>query len=313
MAAYEYGLLIGIGGLLIFFLNPFFKVEQEYVYIVERYGKFLRLAHPGLGFYIPFIDTLKGPISLRVTQLETSIEGKTLDDVFVDLQVSIQYRVISDKVYEAFYTLMDPDAHIKTFVADVTRSQIPKIKLHDLFNKKDELAEDLQRALAERTNEFGFEVLQASIIDIRPDVHVKAAMSAINEAKQLKIAAHERGEADKILKKKKLEGEVETKLLEGKGLAGQWGMLLGQLKISLEEIQKVVPNVDPKDVLKLLTDIQNLEMQKEIALIEHAVDAQKKPDEPPSETRDAIIHTATGLTKQMLEKLLPGGGEEKKA
>ena len=124
----------------IFLFAAFFIVKQQTAAIVERFGRFLSIRQSGLHIKIPLIDRVAGRLSLKIQQLDVIVETKTLDDVFVRLKISVQYKVIKEKVYEAFYKLDYPHEQITSYVFDVVRAEVPKMKLDDVFVKKDDIA-----------------------------------------------------------------------------------------------------------------------------------------------------------------------------
>ena len=205
----------------------FFTVEQRTAVIVQRLGKFLREAGPGLHVKIPVIDRLVGRINLRVQQLDVKIETKTEDNVFVHMVVAVQYYVLPEKVYDAFYKLDDATRQITSFVFDVVRARVPKIELDDVFVKKDEIADIVKRELAQVMDGFGYGILKALVTDIEPDARVKESMNEINAAQRMRVAATEKGEADRILKVKAAEGEAQSKALQGRGIADQRQAIIG--------------------------------------------------------------------------------------
>jgi regulator of protease activity HflC (stomatin/prohibitin superfamily) len=253
--------LAALAGLLALSL---FTVDQQHACIVERFGKFVRVAKAGLNIKIPLIENVQGKLNLRLLQLDVEVETKTLDDVFVKIIASVQFRVLPDKVYEAFYSLSDADAQIQSFVFDVIRARVPKIKLDDVFAKKDEIADSVREELHEVMNNFGYDIVKALVTDIHPDARVKAAMNEINEAQRLRVAAMEKGEAEKILKVKQAEAEAESKILQGKGLAGQRKAIIDGLKDSLGELQKTVPRATAQDVMTLILVTQYLDTLKDL-------------------------------------------------
>ena len=254
--------------IILFFIlaSAFFKVDQQSVAIIERFGKFLRTAQPGLNIRVPLIDQIKGRVSLRVLQLDVKVETKTKDNVFVDIMVSVQYRILASKIFEAFYVLEDPDTQIKSFVFDVVRARVPKIDLDDVFEKKDEIADSVKSELSEVMSQFGFEIVKALVTDITPDARVKSAMNEINEAQRLRIAANERGEAEKILKVKQGEAEAEVKILQGKGLAGQRRAIVDGLRDSLDDFRKSIPSSSTQDVMSLILMTQYFDTLKEMSV-----------------------------------------------
>jgi regulator of protease activity HflC (stomatin/prohibitin superfamily) len=242
----------------------FFTVEQRSVAIVQRLGKFIREAPPGLHAKLPLIDAVAGRINLRVQQLDVTIETKTEDNVFVQIVVAVQYYVLPDKVYDAFYKLQDASRQITSFVFDVVRAQVPKIKLDDVFGRKDEIADTVKDELAQVMEGFGYGILKALVTDIDPDAKVKEAMNEINAAQRLRVAATEKGEADRILKVKAAEGEAQSKALQGRGIADQRQAIVAGLRDSVDEFQKSVPGTTARDVMNLVLMTQYFDMLKEI-------------------------------------------------
>lgn len=251
---------------IFFFYHSLFTVNQQSCYIIERFGRYNRISSPGLNFKIPFIEQIAGNISLRLMQLDVEVETKTLDDVFVRILISVQYRALPNKIYESFYTLNNPASQIQSYVFDVVRARVPSIKLDDVFSKKDEIADSVRGELKEVMNEFGYDIFKALVTDINPDSKVKAAMNEINEAQRLRIAAMERGEAEKILKVKQAEAEAESKILQGKGVSGQRKAIIEGLRESLNEFQKEFNDSTPKDVMALILMSQYFDTLKEMGL-----------------------------------------------
>lgn len=251
---------------LLFFVayNAVFIVEQQTVSVIERFGKFVRIAAPGLNFLIPFIERKSDNLSLRIQQLDVNVETKTEDNVFVKLKVSVQFKVIENKIYEASYKLYSPAAQIEAFVFDVVRAKVPNINLDDLFAKKDEIAIDVKEELGEVMEGFGYEIVKALVTDIDPNENVKNAMNEINTALRLRVAAQEKGEADKILKVKQAEAEAEANILHGKGLAGQRSAIIEGLGDSVDSIKKHSPSTSSETIMSIILAIQYFDMLRDI-------------------------------------------------
>ena len=260
-------ILIGAAIIMVVFLYiAFYTVEQQTSAIVERFGKFVRLALPGLNIRIPFIERVKGKITLRIQQLDVPVETKTQDNVFVKIEVSVQFCVLQEKIYEAFYKLENPEQQITSFIFDVVRAQVPKMNLDDVFERKDDIAVAIKQELSEVMSNFGYEIVKALVTDIDPDPKVKAAMNEINATQRLRMAANERGEAEKILKVKHAEGDSESKALQGKGIADQRKAIVEGLKESVGEFQKSIKGVSASDVMSLVLMTQYFDTLKEIGL-----------------------------------------------
>jgi regulator of protease activity HflC (stomatin/prohibitin superfamily) len=260
------GILVVLFVIFILIVLSFFVVNQQSAALVERFGRFVRIANPGLNMRIPFVERISGYVSLRLTQLDVEVETKTQDDVFVKITASVQYRVLPEKIFAAFYTLDNVEGQIQAFVFDVIRAHVPKIKLDDVFSKKDEIADSVKAELKEVMNEFGYDISKALVTDINPDARVKAAMNEINESQRLRLAAMERGEAEKIIKVKQAEGEAESKILQGKGIAGQRKAIIDGLKESLGDFQSQVRDANTQEVMSLLLMTQYFDTLKDMGL-----------------------------------------------
>lgn len=242
-----------------------FTVSQQTAAIVQRFGKFVRVATPGLNFKMPWIEWVAGRANLRVQQLDVKkVETKTEDNVFVQFVVSVQYYVMPEKVYEAFYKLDDPTKQITSFVFDVVRARVPKIKLDEVFEKKDEIADAVKSELTQVMNDFGYRIVKTLVTDIEPDKKVKESMNEINSAQRLRMAASEKGEADRILKVKVAEADAQSKALQGEGIANQRKAIVDGLRESVDEFQKTVPSATAQDVMNLVLMTQYFDTLKEI-------------------------------------------------
>lgn len=257
-------LAVVVAILLLALFNTVFIVQQQTVAIVARFGKFVHAATAGINVKIPFVDAIVGRMSLRVLQLDVPVETKTNDNVFIKLAISVQYRVKSDRIYDAFYRLSDPNAQITSFIFDVVRAQVPKLILDDVFEKKDNIAVAIKSELAEQMGEFGYDIIKALVTDIDPDAKVKAAMNEINEQQRLRMAAEQKGEAAKILRVKRAEAEAESLRLQGQGIAEQRKAIVEGLKNSIGEFQKSIPGTSASDVMNLVLVTQYYDALKEI-------------------------------------------------
>jgi regulator of protease activity HflC (stomatin/prohibitin superfamily) len=233
-----YTIILPIALFLLFF--TFFIVKQQSAAVVERFGKFVSVRQSGLQIKIPLVDTVAGRLSLRIQQLDVVVETKTKDDVFVKLKVSVQFKVIKEKVYDAFYKLDNPGDQITSFIFDVVRAEVPKLILDDVFLKKDDIAIAVKSELQEAMTEYGFQIIKTLVTDIDPDSQVKESMNRINASEREKVAAQFEGEAQKILIVEKAKAEAESKRLQGQGIADQ----RREIARGLEDSVKVLNGVD---------------------------------------------------------------------
>jgi regulator of protease activity HflC (stomatin/prohibitin superfamily) len=238
---------------LIILISAFFIVKQQTAAVIERFGKFHSIRHSGLHLKIPLVDRIAGKLSLKIQQLDVIIETKTLDDVFVRLKVSVQYKVIREKVYEAFYKLDYPHDQITSYVFDVVRAEVPKMKLDDVFVRKDDIAIAVKAELNDAMMEYGYDIIKTLVTDIDPDAQVKAAMNRINASEREKIAAQFEGDAQRILIVEKAKAEAESKRLQGQGIADQRREIARGLEESVEVLNNVGINSQEASALIVVT------------------------------------------------------------
>jgi regulator of protease activity HflC (stomatin/prohibitin superfamily) len=230
-----------------------FTVKQQTAAILERFGKFKIIRQSGLQFKIPIVDKVAGRLSLKIQQLDVIIETKTLDDVFVKLKVSVQYKVIKEKVYDAFYKLDYPHDQITSYVFDVVRAEVPKMKLDDVFVKKDDVAIAVKSELNEAMMTYGYDIIKTLVTDIDPDAQVKEAMNRINAADREKTAAQYEGDAQRILIVERAKAEAESKRLQGKGIADQRREIARGLEESVEVLNRAGINSQEASALIVIT------------------------------------------------------------
>ena len=239
--------------LVLIILSGLFIVKQQTAAIIERFGRFLVIRQPGLHIKIPLIDKVAGRLSLKILQLDVIVETKTKDDVFVKLKVSVQYKVLSDKVYDAFYILDYPQDQITSYVFDVVRAEVPKMKLDDVFEKKDDIANAVKRELNDAMINYGYDIIKALVTDIDPDQQVKEAMNRINAAEREKVAAQYEGDAARILIVEKAKAEAESKRLQGQGIADQRREIARGLEESVDVLNNVGINSQEASALIVVT------------------------------------------------------------
>ena len=216
-----------------------FTVHTQEAIIVERFGKFKRVAQAGLNFKTPFIDSTTRPVSLRVQQLEVNIESKTKDNVFVTVPVAVQYRIREEQVIDAYYKLSNPEAQIRSYVFDTVRSALSGLELDQAFESKDDIARSVENTLSERMREFGFNIINTLVQDISPDSRVRDSMNSINAAQRDRVAAQSLAEADKIKRVTQAEAEAKSKRLQGEGVAAQRKAIALGIAEQYEMLRKV--------------------------------------------------------------------------
>jgi len=250
---------------LLFFSGTFFTIQTAHAGIVQRLGKFARIAPPGLNFKIPLIENVVRRISLQVQQLDVKVETKTKDNVFVEIPISVQYKVDPEKIYDAFYKLSDPIKQIESFVYNVILGHVPKMTLDETFDQQAQIAIDVKESLDQSMHEFGYSIVKSLITDIVPDQKVKAAMNDINAAAREREATVSRAETEKLLLVKKAEAEAESKRLQGEGIANQRKAIVAGLRESVSSFSSSIEGATAKDAVALVLMTQYFDMMKEVS------------------------------------------------
>ena len=253
-------ILLGIGAYLIY--DTFFLVRQKTAAVVERLGKFCRVANPGLQFKLPIIDRIVFFQNMRIRQLDVEVETKTLDNVFVLTKVSVQYFVLPDKIQESYYKLESPEIQIESYIFDVVRSEIPKMSLDDVFANKDAVALAIKESLSDSMDEYGFSIAKSLVTDIQPDQDVKDSMNRINATERDKVAAENEAEAAKIKRVKAAEADAESKRLQGVGLAEQRLEIARGIREAMETISQT--GAEQSEVMTLLLMTQHYDTVQDV-------------------------------------------------
>lgn len=243
----------GVIFLLLILSTGIFTVKQQSAALVERFGQFSGVRRAGLQFKVPIFDRVAGRVSLKVQQLDVLVETKTKDNVFVKLKVSVQFLVMPDRIYDAFYKLENPYEQINAYVFDVVRAEVPKMKLDDVFERKDDIAIAIKRELEEAMNDYGYGIVKALVTDIDPDHTVKNAMNRINAAEREKLAAEYEGESERIRIVAKAKAEAESKRLQGQGIADQRREIAKGLEESVDILNRVGINSQEASALIVVT------------------------------------------------------------
>ena len=250
--------LLLVAGLIV--ISSLYVVKQQSVAIIERFGRYEKISNSGIHMRAPFgIDKIAARVQLRLLQSEIIVETKTQDNVFVTMNVATQYRVNENNVTDAYYKLMRPEAQIKSYIEDALRSSVPKLTLDELFEKKDEIALEVQRQVAEEMSTYGYIIVKTLITKVEPDAEVKQSMNEINAAQRKPVAAQELAEADKIKIVTAAEAEAEKDRLHGVGIAEQRKAIVDGLADSIKELKGANVDLTEEQIMSILLTNQYLD------------------------------------------------------
>lgn len=242
-----------------------FIVGQQDVYLIQRFGKFQRTALAGLNFKIPFLDRVAGRVSLRIRELDIPGQFKTSDNVFVNMIIRVQYSVLPDKAADAFYKLSSPEQQISAFVLNVVRGEVAKMQLRDVFEHQDTIGSAINSQLSISMMEFGFQIRNALVNEVRPAEEVVTAMNRVLATENEKVAAKNQGEAHKLRLVLQAEAEAEAKRLQGEGIAKQREAIVSGLASSVESLREAMPGADASDLMRLVLLNQYFDALRDIA------------------------------------------------
>lgn len=264
------GAILFIAIALIIFFSGVFVVGQQDAFIIERFGKFLRVARAGLNFKIPILDRVSGKLSLRIRELDIPGQFKTSDNVFVNMILRVQYSVIPERPADAFYKLQSPEQQISAFVLNVARGEVAKMVLRDVFEHQDTIGNAVNEQLSISMSEFGFLIRNALVNEVRPAEEVVIAMNRVQASENERVAAKLQGEAAKFKTVLHAEAEAEAKRLQGEGIAAQREAIVKGLSVSVESLRGAMPGADPSTLMNLVLINQYFDAMRDISQGEKA-------------------------------------------
>ncbi|HGK7229558.1 TPA: SPFH domain-containing protein [Streptococcus agalactiae] len=252
---------------IVLLITSLYVVKQQTVAIIERFGKYQKTATSGIHIRVPLgIDKIAARVQLRLLQSEIIVETKTKDNVFVTLNIATQYRVNENNVTDAYYKLIKPEAQIKSYIEDALRSSVPKLTLDELFEKKDEIALEVQHQVAEEMSTYGYIIVKTLITKVEPDAEVKQSMNEINAAQRKRVAAQELANADKIKIVTAAEAEAEKDRLHGVGIAQQRKAIADGLADSIQELKDANVTLTEEQIMSILLTNQYLDTLNTFAI-----------------------------------------------
>ncbi|QHO92500.1 SPFH domain-containing protein [Streptococcus agalactiae] len=252
---------------IVLLITSLYVVKQQTVAIIERFGKYQKIATSGIHIRVPLgIDKIAARVQLRLLQSEIIVETKTKDNVFVTLNIATQYRVNENNVTDAYYKLIKPEAQIKSYIEDALRSSVPKLTLDELFEKKDEIALEVQHQVAEEMSTYGYIIVKTLITKVEPDAEVKQSMNEINAAQRKRVAAQELANADKIKIVTAAEAEAEKDRLHGVGIAQQRKTIVDGLADSIQELKDANVTLTEEQIMSILLTNQYLDTLNTFAI-----------------------------------------------
>ena len=232
-------------------------VRTQEVGMTENFGQFQEIIPPGFYCLLWPMSDIAGRLSLRIQQMDVVCETKTKDNVFVHLQISVQYRVVVEKAFDAYYRLTDPSVQLQSYIYDVVRAAVPKLTIDKLFLSKKFIAESIYVRLTAAMNDYGYEIVSSLVTNILPSQKVRDSMNEIEASRRLKEAMPHRAEAEKTRIIKKAEADADSMYLRGCGIANSRCAIMQGMK---ESVVTLSEQRSTKDVMDLLLLTQYMDM-----------------------------------------------------
>lgn len=247
-------------------------IETGEMGLRERFGAFVSEESPGCVCFLPCFEDVK-KVNMRLQSLDVRCESKTRDNVFIQVEVSVQFKVLNPQ--KSFYEMEDPVAQIRAYVFDVIRSEVPQLELDEVFTEKEKLSAAVKTQLTEELGSYGFSIVHTPVTDLDPDLKVKSSLNEMMRQKNLKAAMKEKAEADAIVQielakaaaeeiRIKAEADAYAKHQAGLGLSMQRKAIVDGLTESVNIFQQGVAGVDAQTIMDLIMVTQYFDMMEKI-------------------------------------------------
>ena len=188
-------------------------VRQSEVYIIERLGKFHKVADAGLTIIIPFVDRVRSVVSLKQQTMDVPPQGViTKDNVTITIDTVVFYKVTDPA--KAVYEIQSLKKGIEYLAITTIRDIVGKMDLDSTFSSRDLINEELRAILDEATDPWGCKIDRVEIKDITPPADIRDAMEKQMNAERTKRAQILQAEGERQSAITLAEGKKEAAILE---------------------------------------------------------------------------------------------------
>ena len=247
-------------------------VKQAEVYVIERLGKFHKVADAGLTIIIPFVDRVRSVVSLKQQTMDVPPQGViTKDNVTITIDTVVFYKVTDPA--KAVYEIQSLKKGIEYLAITTIRDIVGKMDLDSTFSSRDMINEELRAILDEATDQWGCKIDRVEIKDITPPADIRDAMekqmnAERNKRAQILQAEGERQSAITLAQGKKeaaileAEAEKESKIRRAAGEAEAIKKVAEARANEINLVYGAMMNSHPDDTL---VQLKSLEALKDIA------------------------------------------------
>ena len=258
--------------ILIIAFNTIKVVKQSEVYIIERLGKFHKVADAGLTVIIPFVDHVRSIVSLKQQTMDIPPQGViTQDNVTITIDTVVFYKITDPA--RAVYEIQNLKKGIEYLAITTIRDIVGKMDLDDTFSSRDAINDRLRVILDEATDQWGCKVDRVEIKDITPPADIRDAMEKQMNAERNKRALILQAEGERQSAITLAEGKKEAAILEAEAdkearitrAAGEAQAIKEVAEAKAKEIQMVYDAIKKSDPDEKLVQLKSLETLKEVA------------------------------------------------
>lgn len=247
-------------------------VKQAEVYIIERLGKFHKVADAGLTIIVPFMDHVRSVVSLKQQTMDIPPQGViTKDNVTITIDTVVFYQITDPA--KAVYEIQSLKKGIEYLAITTIRDIVGKMDLDETFSSRDAINQQLRVILDEATDRWGCKIDRVEIKDINPPADIRDAMEKQMNAERNKRALILEAEAQRQSAITIAEGKKEAAILEAEAdkeaavrrAAGEAQAIKEVAEAKAKEISMVyeaMKNSHPDDKL---VQLKSLEALQEIA------------------------------------------------
>jgi len=244
-------------------------VKQSEVYIIERLGKYHKIADAGLTIIVPFLDHVRSVVSLKQQTMDIPPQGViTKDNVTITIDTVVFYKITDPA--KAVYEIQSLKKGIEYLAITTIRDIVGKMDLDETFSSRDAINTRLRVILDEATDQWGCKVDRVEIKDINPPADVKDAMEKQMNAERNKRALILNAEGERQSAILQAEGQKEAAILEAEAYkeasirraAGEAEAIIQVAKAKAKEIDlvyKAMKEANPNDKLVQLKSLEALE------------------------------------------------------
>ncbi len=247
-------------------------VKQSEVYIIERLGKFYKVADAGLTIIIPFFDHVRSVVSLKQQTMDVPPQGViTKDNVTITIDTVVFYQITDPA--KAVYEIQSLKKGIEYLAITTIRDIIGKMDLDETFSSRDGINNQLRVVLDEATDKWGCKIDRVEIKDITPPADIRDAMEKEMNAERNKRALILESEAQRQSAITIAEGRKQAAILDAEAdkeakirrAVGEAQAIKEVAEAKAKEIQMVYDAMKKADPNDKLVQLKSLEALQEVA------------------------------------------------